>query len=211
MDEAAPAGVFGCGLYIIDKTPSTVYDFRYHVEREALDDRQAKAISPQASHPDEGELALFRSPVDPGAKELSDAGCELCSLEAGGGPEGGWVYQDDNWSVGMSKGLEVPGWLTGQIRRHAVGTAALSQPEQDSLGPLLTRLTAAITHVTAAEKVYIVAFGEAFPHWHFLLMARGAEVESAHRGAALMLHREQYVDRAAAIATADQIRQVLSR
>ena len=136
--------------------------------------------------------------------------CELCAVEAAGGPESGWVFQDENWSVGMSKGVEVPGWLTGQIRRHAVGTDSLSEAEQISLGPLLAKLTAAITKVTGAEKVYLVAFGEAFPHWHFLLQARGADVEAEHRGAALMLHREQYVDREAAIATAARIREELS-
>ncbi len=136
--------------------------------------------------------------------------CDLCALEAAGGPEAGWVYQDQNWSVGMAKGMDVPGWLTGQIRRHAVGTDALNQAEQASLGPLLSKLTAAITKVTNAEKVYLVAFGEAFPHWHFLLQARGAEVEPAHRGAALMLHRDEYIDRAAAIATADRIREELT-
>ncbi len=144
------------------------------------------------------------------SQSVLDAGCGLCALEAGGGPAGGWVYQDQNWSVGVSDGMEVPGWLTGQIRRHAIGTAALNGAEQGSLGPLLTRLTAAITKVTGAEKVYIVAFGEAFPHWHFLLMARGANVERTHRGAALMLHRERYIDRAAAMAAADQVRRELA-
>ena len=100
--------------------------------------------------------------------------------------------------------------LTGQIRRHAIGSAALNDAEQGSLGPLLARLTAAITLATGAEKVYVVAFGEAFPHWHFLLMARGKDVEVAHRGAALMLHREQYIDRAAALAAADNVRGALS-
>jgi len=131
-------------------------------------------------------------------------------VEAAGGPESGWVYQDENWSVGIAKGIDVPGWLTGQIRRHAVGTEALNLAEQNSLGPLLSKLTAAIKKVTGAEKVYLVAFGEAFPHWHFLLMARGAEVDSAHRGAALMLHRDEYIDREGAIAAAAKVREALS-
>ena len=119
--------------------------------------------------------------------------------------------QDETWSVGVAEGMEVPGWLTGQIRRHAVGAAALNQTEQASLGPLLARLTAAITEVTGAEKVYCVAFGEAFPHWHFLLMARGDGVEPAHRGAALMLNRAQYLDPSAALAAAARIRSALAR
>ena len=139
-----------------------------------------------------------------------DPDCGLCELEANGGPPGGWVLQDEHWSVGVSEGMEVPGWLTGQIRRHAVGTAALNDGEQASLGPLLTKLTAAITKVTGAEKVYVVAFGEAFPHWHFLLMARDFSVDVAHRGAALMLHKAQYLDRGASVAAAEQIRVALS-
>lgn len=142
---------------------------------------------------------------------IMEAGCHLCEMEAGDGPQGGWVLQDENWSVGIADGIEVPGWLTGQIRRHAVGTAALNEAEQVSLGPLMVRLTKAITEVTGAEKVYVVAFGEAFPHWHFLLMARTAEVDSAHRGAALMLNRAQYLNPEAALAAAERIRSVLAR
>ena len=140
-----------------------------------------------------------------------EADCHLCDLEAGKGPQGGWVFQDESWSVGIADGMEVPGWLTGQIRRHAVGTAALNAAEQASLGPLLGRLTGAITEVTGAEKVYVVAFGEAFPHWHFLLMARTSEVDVAHRGAALMLHRAQYLDQEAAVLAAGQIRNAMAR
>jgi hypothetical protein len=139
-----------------------------------------------------------------------DPDCGLCTLEVGVGPEGGWVLQDQNWSVGVPHGMEIPGWLTAQIRRHAVGTSALNEGEQVSLGPLLAKLTMAITEATGAEKVYAVTFGEAFPHWHILLMARGSAVPEAHRGAALMLHRAGYVDRDAALTTAGRIRALLA-
>ena len=138
-----------------------------------------------------------------------DADCGLCTLEKIGGPEGGWVFQDENWSVHVHEGMEVPGWLTGQIRRHAVGAAALNQREQATLGPLVARLSAAITRVTGVEKVYLVAFGEAFPHWHFLLMARDSRVDASHRGAALMLHKAEYIDHRGALDVADRIRSIL--
>ena len=136
--------------------------------------------------------------------------CGLCTAEAGVGPQGGWVLQDQNWSVGIPHGMEVPGWLTAQIRRHAVGTSALNESEQASLGPLLAKLTTAISEATGAAKVYAVTFGEAFPHWHVLLMARGSEVPEAHRGAAFMLNRAGYVDRDAALTTAGRIRALLA-
>ncbi len=139
-----------------------------------------------------------------------DPDCGLCTLEAGVGPQGGWVLQDQNWSVGVPHGMEVPGWLTAQIRRHAVGTSALNESEQSSLGPLLAKLTTAITEVTGAEKVYAVTFGEAFPHWHVLLTARGSAVPESHRGAAFILNRDAYVDRDAALTTAGRIRALLA-
>ena len=45
----------------------------------------------------------------------------------------------------------------------------MNEAEADELGGLLVRLTGAIEAVTGAEKVYVVAYGELFPHFHLLL------------------------------------------
>jgi hypothetical protein len=141
---------------------------------------------------------------------LFDPDCRLCEREQSDGPEGGWVYQDNWWSVGISDGFEVPGWLVAQLRRHSVGLNSLNAEELLSAGPLLARLSTAITEITGAEKVYVVAFGENFPHWHFLLMARGAQIPSEHRGPQLMLSRQQYRDYPAALKAAENMRRLLA-
>ena len=148
----------------------------------------------------------------------SITGCTLCDRELAE-PEGGWVYRDQMWSVGVVGGLpdqaglgsEIPGWLHGQLRRHAEGLGSLNIDELASLGPLLAKLYNAVTEVTRPEAVYVVSFVERFPHWHFAMLTRGSDVPPEHRAAALVANSARYSDRLGAFEAGSAIRQVLRR
>lgn len=139
-----------------------------------------------------------------------DPDCDLCSRELADGPPGGWVYQDDLWSVGISPGFEVPGWVACQVRRHTVGTTSLTEEERTALGPILARLTDAISAVTGSEKVYFVAYGETYPHWHYLMMAVPDDVDPGHKGPNLMPAKDNYVDLERSLEVAAELRSALS-
>ena len=94
--------------------------------------------------------------------------CSICVMQAENA--GSELYHDDHW-VGMVSG-DKPGWIMLAARRHADWTWSLDAAEAASLGPAVSRLSAAIRKATATEKVYLVGLGENSIHCHFLLMPR---------------------------------------
>ncbi len=135
--------------------------------------------------------------------------CHIC-LVLGSEPLGGWVYRDERWAAGVHPKAEVPGWIVLSLRRHAEGMDAMSGDEAASFGTVLTLLSGAITKVCRPERIYLLSFGDLYPHWHLLLAARGAAVPVAHRGPQLWTHRHRYLDPAAAQAAAEQMGQLLA-
>ena len=134
------------------------------------------------------------------------ATCELCHQESSEQePPGGWVVRTDLWSAGVGPGFEVPGWLFLQLRRHAEGPMGMDDAEAAELGPLVSRLTAGIQAATGAERVYMVAFGELFPHFHVLLAPRMPFAPADELGPALLLKRDELRDLAAAADTATRV------
>lgn len=132
--------------------------------------------------------------------------CELCAREASDEePPGGWVLRTDLWSACVAPGFEVPGWLFLELRRHAEGPMAMDDAEAGELGPLVARLTAGIQAATGAEKVYVVAYGELFPHFHVLLVPRMPFAPDDERGPVLFLKRAELLDPAAAAETAARV------
>lgn len=132
--------------------------------------------------------------------------CELCRRESSEEePPGGWVLRSDLWSAGIGPGFEVPGWLFLQLRRHAEGPMGMDDAEAAELGPLLSRLSAGIQAATGAERVYTVAFGEVYPHFHMLLLPRMPFAPAEETGPALLLRRAELCDPAAAAETATQV------
>jgi diadenosine tetraphosphate (Ap4A) HIT family hydrolase len=132
-------------------------------------------------------------------------GCVICEFVSQRS-SGGRVYEDAHWVAGVLPGLELPGWIVLAVRRHTTDAAALRHDAAESLGPVIVRLSRAIRDAVGAERVYVLAYGENAPHWHVLLAGRGAHVPPEHRHAAFWIHREQYVDPAAAQAAAARIR-----
>lgn len=127
------------------------------------------------------------------------ADCELCRVESSDQePVGGWILRTDMWSACVAPGFEVPGWLFLQLRRHAEGPMGMDDAEAAELGPLLSRLAVGIQTATGAERVYAVAFGEVFPHFHVLLVPRMPFSPAEETGPALLLKRAELCDPAGA-------------
>ena len=134
--------------------------------------------------------------------------CLPCDLERAG-PEA-VVFRDEVWSCDVADGYDVPGWFFWRLRRHAEGWSGPTVEELSSFGPLSQRVTAAIQRVTGAPTVYFMSFGENYPHFHFLLTARGAEVRPQHRGAGILELRTGQRDLDASLAVAARVRTALS-
>jgi diadenosine tetraphosphate (Ap4A) HIT family hydrolase len=137
-------------------------------------------------------------------------GCEICHRESTDAePPGGWVLRTAWWSACVAAGFEVPGWLFLELRRHAEGPMGLDDDEASELGILIRQLSEAIERVTGAERVYLVAYGELFPHFHVLLSPRMPGAPPQFRGPSLFNQRDELADPAAAAETAVRIREAL--
>ena len=70
---------------------------------------------------------------------------------------------------------------------------------------------AAIREATGAPTVYFMSFGENYPHFHFLVIARPADLAPEHRGAGILALREANRDPVASLAVAADVRAALLR
>lgn len=139
-------------------------------------------------------------------------GCPLCDREnsIAAVDDGGWVYRDQWWSVGVLPGVEVPGWLVIQSRTHVIPVWEIDPDGQAVLGPLASRAAEAISAATGAGRVYMTAFGEAMEHWHMLLAARPEGLPPEGRGPGLIAAHQPHVDRERAAEVAAQVRAALA-
>jgi len=138
-------------------------------------------------------------------------GCEICQREASGEePPGGWVLRTEHWSACVAPGFEVPGWLFLELRRHGEGPMAMDAAEAGELGGLLARLSGAVQSATGAERVYVLAFGELYPHFHLLLVPRMPYAPPEETGPALFLRRTELADPPAAAEMALRVCRQLS-
>jgi diadenosine tetraphosphate (Ap4A) HIT family hydrolase len=138
---------------------------------------------------------------------MSAADCRICALVSQARPD--IVHADDLWHASLLPGREVPGWLVLCLRRHAEEATGMNPAEAATFGPLVARLSEALKAATAAERVYLMAFGEEFPHWHVLLAARPADLPLEHRRASFFNNAHRYRDVESAVATAQRTREIL--
>lgn len=142
----------------------------------------------------------------PGGEVPMRDGCEICERETTDEePFGGWVLRTDRWSACVAPGFEVPGWLFLELRRHAEGPMGMSPQEASELGPLLVQLTTAIQTATESDRVYVLAFGELYPHFHVLLAPRMPMAPTEHTGPHLFLNRADLIDRDRAATVAQAV------
>jgi diadenosine tetraphosphate (Ap4A) HIT family hydrolase len=99
--------------------------------------------------------------------------CQICDSETSTiEPPGGWVLRTELWSARVAGDYEAPGWLFLQTRRHTEGPMGMDRHEAGELGVHLAGLSDAIRAVTGSEKVYVLAYGERFAHFHLVLLPR---------------------------------------
>jgi diadenosine tetraphosphate (Ap4A) HIT family hydrolase len=134
--------------------------------------------------------------------------CLPCDLEAAEPPA--VVYRDETWSCEIAGGYEVPGWFMLRLRRHAEGWSGPTSRELADFGPISQRVAAAIESATGATGVYFMSFGENYPHFHFLVIARDAQLPPEYRGAAVLGLRAEGRDLDAALAVGARVRDALA-
>jgi diadenosine tetraphosphate (Ap4A) HIT family hydrolase len=120
------------------------------------------------------------------------------------------IYRDATWSCEIADGYDVPGWFILRLRRHAEGWSGPSAEELADFGPISQRLATAIESATGATGVYFMSFGENYPHFHFLVIARDAELPSESRGAAILGLRAEGRDLEAALIVGNRVRDALA-
>lgn len=120
------------------------------------------------------------------------------------------VYRDDTWACEVVDGYEVPGWYFVRLRRHSEGWDGLTPDEAAGFGTVSQRVVQAIQKVTGAPTVYFMSFGENYPHFHFLVIARPEGLPAESRGAAILATRAENLDRDAALQVAADVRASLT-
>jgi diadenosine tetraphosphate (Ap4A) HIT family hydrolase len=134
--------------------------------------------------------------------------CLPCDLEAA--EPGAVIYRDEDWSCEIADGYDVPGWFILRLRRHAEGWGGPSAEELAGFGPISQQLATAIQSATGASNVYFMSFGENYPHFHFLVIARDAELPPESRGAAILGLRTAGRDLDEALVVGNRVRDALA-
>jgi diadenosine tetraphosphate (Ap4A) HIT family hydrolase len=134
--------------------------------------------------------------------------CLPCDLEAAEPPR--IVYRDDDWSCEIADGFDVPGWFILRLRRHAEGWAGPTADELAEFGPVSQRVATAVQTATGATGVYFMSFGENYPPFHFLVIARDADLPVKSRSAAILATRADGRDLAASLAVGERVRSALA-
>lgn len=119
------------------------------------------------------------------------------------------VYRDADWSCEIAEGYDVPGWFLLRLRRHAEGWAEPTPDELAEFGPVAQRISAAIQAATGATGVYFMRFGENYPHFHFLVIARDADLPTDSRSAAILARRADSRDLVTSLAVGERVRSAL--
>jgi diadenosine tetraphosphate (Ap4A) HIT family hydrolase len=103
--------------------------------------------------------------------------CSICNVhgEEGaaleiGRAHGRWVLRHHGNSG--SKPTPLLGWLFLDTVRHVGGAAEFDDAEAREFGALLRRASRLVKQLTGADRVYVIAFGEAHAHVHAHLVPR---------------------------------------
>jgi diadenosine tetraphosphate (Ap4A) HIT family hydrolase len=125
------------------------------------------------------------------------ADCLLCAAEDSGADA--VVFRDPLWAAEVVPGYDVPGWFILRARRHAERITGLDDAELATYARRTRDLVAAVTDVTGAPATYQLVFGEAYPHFHVLVAARGEDVPPELRSGNILRLRTDRADREAAL------------
>ena len=110
--------------------------------------------------------------------------CMACDLTMGIRPlPGGTILRTDTWTVEHCVGPLGLGTLVVKSLRHVLHVSDLTASESAELGPLLTRVSGAVTSLLNPEQVYVCLWSHAggVPgHIHFVVQPVGAEAMSEY-------------------------------
>jgi diadenosine tetraphosphate (Ap4A) HIT family hydrolase len=113
-------------------------------------------------------------------------GCGTCRANSGElAAPGGTIYDDGLWRAEHAlEPIPMLGWLVVKPLHHVESIADLTDAEAAAFGPLVQRLSAALTAETGASKVYVCLFAEAegFAHIHVHLVPRRPDMPPERRG-----------------------------
>ena len=119
--------------------------------------------------------------------------CLICQSDDA--PDSAVVFRDDLWACEVTPGFEVPGWYVLRVRRHALGWAELAPNELREYGQRLQDIVTSVTEVFQSPATYVMSFGEAYPHYHCLIAARGTDVPPDRRVSNIMTLRQDRLNR----------------
>ena len=113
-------------------------------------------------------------------------GCIACDLTSGRlGLPGGLIAATAHWRVEHCVGPLGVGTLLVKPSRHVESVAALSADEAAELGPLLARVSDAVSRLCAPEQVYVCLWSHAERrpgHVHFVVQPATRELVEGHEG-----------------------------
>ena len=142
---------------------------------------------------------------------MTGGGCVLCDRASGlDASEPGWLLRTEGWGVSTHPAMPVPGWVAVQTRRHTDGLGELNHSEAAELGPLLSRVSEAVTRVTGSQRVYTYSLGEGCPHTHILVGPPSGGLRGTAFIAALLGRDKTLADQATAEQTAIELAGALS-
>jgi diadenosine tetraphosphate (Ap4A) HIT family hydrolase len=147
--------------------------------------------------------------VFPEGSILDVENCLICQLEDA--EEAAVVFRDDLWACEITPGFEVPGWFVLRARRHALGWHDLETGELRSFGQHAKDLVDSVTAVFGSPATYVLNFGEAYPHFHCLIAARGNDVPPEKRTSNIMSLRTERLDRARSLSFVPAVRDAYAR
>jgi diadenosine tetraphosphate (Ap4A) HIT family hydrolase len=114
--------------------------------------------------------------------------CRSCELierrDRGEAPSWDDIWRTPHWDVVHSYDTSHEGWLVLVLRRHITSMAQLTDDEAVELGRLARDVSAAVEHVLACKRTYIVEFAEnpKHDHVHVHVIARPDNLEPRLRG-----------------------------
>jgi Ser/Thr protein kinase RdoA (MazF antagonist) len=136
--------------------------------------------------------------------------CALCDRARTLRASSGWVLETYCWGVSPHPALQVPGWVAVQTLRHTEGLGTLNTAEAQTLGPVLSRVSAALAKITDAKHIYTYSLGERVPHTHILMGPPGHGMRGREFLDRLLRRDQSLVDQTAADRTAADVAALLA-
>ncbi len=118
------------------------------------------------------------------------------------------VWEDDLWRLSSVLQGPIPGFAHLEPKRHIPYVTDLDGPEAVTLGPVLARVTAALTAAAGADLAYVYVFGDRVAHLH-LNLAPHRDGDALRGGPGLLDPTAEAADLATHTGVADAVRDAL--